>query len=125
VAYHGPVRRWDLFWADLEPHRGREQAGSRRPVLVVFNDGFNRNFDVVTVVPLSKLEGKTRKQYPWEIALPSGTLPSPYTSLALVGQVRTIAKARLLEYITTLQDEQARYDIEGALLDHFGIDVEE
>jgi len=38
MAYLGPVHRWDIFWADLDEVVGREQAGSRRPVLIVSND---------------------------------------------------------------------------------------
>ena len=35
MSYVGPVQRWELYWADLEPAVGSEQAGSSRPVLVV------------------------------------------------------------------------------------------
>jgi mRNA-degrading endonuclease toxin of MazEF toxin-antitoxin module len=53
VAVRGEIRRWDVFWIDLEPHAGSEQGGERRPAIVVSNDGFNQHFDVVTVVPLT------------------------------------------------------------------------
>lgn len=43
MAYLGPVRRWDVFWADLEPTVGREQAGDHRPVLVVSSDRFSNS----------------------------------------------------------------------------------
>jgi len=43
MAYLGPVARWDIFWADLNEVVGREQAGSRRPVLIVSNDALDRS----------------------------------------------------------------------------------
>ena len=121
MAYLGPVHRWDLIWADLEPHVGSEQAGDRRPVLVVSNDEFNRHFPVVTTIPLTKLEGKQRRLYPFEVLLPSGIAGNAYTSIALPHQIRTISKTRLLERIGTLADEDARSEVEERLMDHLGI----
>ena len=57
MAYIGRVRRWDAFWADLEPAIGSEQGGARRPVVIVSNDRFNAAMNAVTVLPLTKLEG--------------------------------------------------------------------
>src|SRR5690606_4047929 len=114
-----------IFWADLEPHVGREQAGDRRPVLVVSNDGANRAFDVVTVIPLTKLEGKDRAVRRWEVQLPGDPVGNGYTCLALPHQVRTISKMRLLEPAGRLVNVDAQYRVEGALLDHLGIAMED
>jgi len=35
------ILRGEIYWADLDPVRGREQAGLR-PVLILSNDLFNR-----------------------------------------------------------------------------------
>ncbi len=40
-----------IFWADLNPVVGREQAG-RRPVLVISNDIENQ-MDNITIVPIT------------------------------------------------------------------------
>jgi mRNA interferase MazF len=125
MAYLGVVHRWELFWADLEPHIGREQAGERRPVLVLSNDGANRSFEVVTVVPLTKLEGKGRPPRPWEVPLAADAVGRGYTSLALPNQIRTISKIRLLARIGLLADQETRFAIEGAVLDHLGIQMDE
>ena len=53
-----PVRRGEVFWADLSPRSGSEQRG-RRPVVVVSNDGFNVTpaWQSVIVVPISTSKG--------------------------------------------------------------------
>jgi mRNA interferase MazF len=124
MAYVGAVRRWDVFWADLEPHVGSEQAGERRPVLVVSNDDFNKHFPALTVVTLTKLEGKKRKPYPSEIILPKSVVGNEYTPLAQTFQVRTISPMRLLGLAGHLEDEGVRERVELALLAHLGIEIE-
>ncbi|MBT9137076.1 MAG: Endoribonuclease EndoA [Firmicutes bacterium] len=47
VAY-----RWSIFWADLNPVTGYEQAG-HRPVLVVSSEEVNLVLPTITVLPLS------------------------------------------------------------------------
>jgi mRNA interferase MazF len=124
MAYIGPVRRWDVFWADLDYPVGSEQGGERRPVLVVSNDGINTSLPVITQIPLTKLEGKTRRVYPFEVLLPKELVGSGWTSIAMPQQVRTIDKSRLLERIGELTDPGARLEIENRLLEHFGIAFE-
>ena len=125
MAYVGPIRQWDLFWADLDPVVGSEQAGKRRPVLVVSNTVFNTQFRVVTVVPLTKLEGKRRtKIFEFEVQLPGNLIGNGYTSIILPYQIRTVAKERLLEKIGSVSDNQIHYEVECRLLDHLGIHFE-
>lgn len=81
MAYLGAVRRWDLFTADLDYPVGSEQGGEARPVLVVSNDGFNQHFPVVTVLPLTKREGKARRVYPYEVELPAQAAGNPLASI--------------------------------------------
>lgn len=124
MAYVGPVNRWDVFWADLEPGVGHEQKGASRPVIVVSNDGFNARFRMVTVVPATKLEEKQRKVYPFEVQLPKGTLTSDYASVVMPYQIRSISSMRLLERIGTLHDPEHQADIENRILEHLGIAFE-
>lgn len=125
MAYVGPVQRWELYWADLEPAVGSEQAGSSRPVLVVSNDRANAAFRVVTVLPLTKLEGKGRPPRVFEVPLPAHLLHDAFTPLALPHQIRTIAKERLLERVGRMDDADARFRVEAGILDHLGIEFEE
>jgi mRNA interferase MazF len=125
MAYVGPVQRWELFWADLDPAVGSEQAGSSRPVMVVSTDRANAVFRVVTVLPLTKLEGKARPPRSFEVLLPSNLLRNAFTPLALPHQIRTIAKERLLERVGLMDDSEARLKVEVGILDHLGIEFEE
>lgn len=121
MAYSNTVRRWDTIWADLEPGVGREQKGHRRPVIVISNDGFNGSFDMVTVVPLTKFEGKKRAVYPFEVLLPKGTVTPDFSSIVLVHQIRAISKLRLLNPIGAITDETQRTAIENGILEHLDI----
>ncbi|HEV2148599.1 MAG TPA: type II toxin-antitoxin system PemK/MazF family toxin [Longimicrobiaceae bacterium] len=124
MAHTGIVRRWELYWADLDPVVGNEQGGDRRPVLVVSNDGFNRAFDLVTVISLTKLEGKRRKVYPFEVLLPPEIVGTGYTSIVMPQQIRTISRFRLLERIGMMEDVEKREEIENRLLEHLDIEFE-
>ena len=119
----GRVSRWEIYWVDLEPHVGREQGGERRPAVVVSNDGFNQHFDVVTVVPMTKGQGKRRRVYPFEVAAPD-RVGTGSESIFLPQQVRTISKRRLLERIGVLSDEDLQEALENRLMEHLGIEFE-
>lgn len=124
MAYIGRVRRWDVFWADLQPSVGSEQGGGRRPVIVVSNDGFNAAMTTVTVLPLTKLEGKRRTPYPFEVLLPAGTVGKDITSIVMPHQIRTISKLRLIEIAGRIENRSLREEIEDRLLDHLDIAFE-
>jgi len=124
VAHTGPVHRWDVFWADLEPGVGHEQKGAHRPVIVVSNDGFNDHFRMATVVPTTKLDGKRRKVYAFEVLLPKGTLTADHASIVMPHQVRSISSMRLVEKIGALHDARQQAEIESRLLEHLGIAFE-
>lgn len=126
MAYLGQIRQWDLLWADLEPAVGSEMKGERRPVLVLSNDGFNAKFRVVTVIPFTDFDEKTRKPYPFEVIIPAGSAGNPKNSLAQPFQVRTLDRMRFLEApMGRLDDPVLREEIEDRLMDHFGITFDE
>lgn len=124
MAYIGRVRRWDVFWADLQPSVGSEQGGERRPVIVISNDGFNTAMTTVTVLPLTKLEGKRRKPYAFEVLLPPGTVGKSLTSIVMPHQIRTISKLRLIEITGRIETRSLREEIEDRLLEHLDISFE-
>lgn len=53
-----PIQRGEIYFVDLNPVKGREQAG-RRPVLVLFIDDINSLPLVVTVVVGTKGENNS------------------------------------------------------------------
>jgi mRNA interferase MazF len=97
-----PVRRGEVYWAELAPRSGSEQRG-RRPVIVVSNDGFNVTpaWRSVIVVPVSSASNQARRG-PTAVALPSGVAGLERTSLALCHQVTTLDRAKLTARLGTL-----------------------
>jgi mRNA interferase MazF len=87
----GPFRG-EIWNADLDPTRGREQAG-RRPVLVVSTDRFNEGpAELVVVLPItSKAKG-----IPGHVALNAGGSSGLRTqSFAMVEAIRCVSRERL------------------------------
>ena len=78
----------------------------------------------MTILPLTKLEGKQRRVYPFEVLLPSEVVGTGFGSIVMPQQVRTISKLRLVERIGVLADEDLRAQIENRLLEHLGIEFE-
>ena len=96
------VKRGGVFWADLKPRSGSEQAG-RRPVVVVSHDAFNQvpGWRSVIVVPLST-SGKQARRGPTAIVLPKGEAGLPRESLAICHQITTLDRSKLSERIGAL-----------------------
>lgn len=87
------ARQGDVWFADLEPTRGREQAG-RRPVLVVSVDQLGSGpSELAIVVPLTT----TSRPSPLYVALepPEGGVREP--SHAMPEMVRSLWRGRLVE----------------------------
>lgn len=96
-----PIKRGELYWADLNPARGSEQAG-RRPVLVIQNNVGNEFSPTTIIAPLT-----TRvfsKEYPTNVFLPKGTAGLTDDSTALLSQIRTVDKSRLMNRIGRLPE---------------------
>ena len=87
-----PIRRGDLFWVDLNPVKGSEQAG-RRPVVVIQNDVGNEAAPTVIVAPLTTKS--FTKPYPINVHVPRGVAGLKDNSTVLLSQIRTIDKSRL------------------------------
>ena len=93
------IRRGDLFWVNLNPTRGSEQAG-RRPVLVLQNNVGNELAATTIIAPLTTKKFST--EYPVNVAVSKGTAGLKSDSTVLLSQIRTIDKSRLEEKIGTL-----------------------
>lgn len=87
-----PVKRRDLFYVNLDPTKGSEQAGTR-PVLVVQNDVGNEYAPTVIIAPLTTQAFS--KRYPTNVNIPKGTAGLKEDSTVLLSQIRTIDKSRL------------------------------
>src|SRR5258708_40219970 len=80
------VLRGEIRWADLNPIRGREQAGLR-PVLVLSHDVFNDRSGTVIAVALTSRE--PRAGVPLTIERKAKGLPK--RSWIKISQIRTLA----------------------------------
>ena len=86
------VRRGEIYWADLNLVKGREQAG-RRPVLVVSSDAINRLPLVVTVIVGT--DARHARDYPTNIRLSAAESGLEKDTLFLGFQLRSLDKKRL------------------------------
>ena len=84
------VLRGGIYWADLDPTRGREQAGSR-PVLVLSHDVFNERSG--TVIAMAMTSQPQRAGFPLTLEIPDAGLPN--RSWVKISQVRTLSVERL------------------------------
>lgn len=86
------IKRGDLFWVDLNPTTGSEQAG-RRPILIIQNDIGNAAAPTVIIAPLTTKSFS--KHYPVNVHVPRGIAGLKDNSTILLSQIRTIDKSRL------------------------------
>lgn len=102
------ILRGEIRWADLNPVRGREQAG-QRPVLVLSHDVFNERSGTVIAVALTSRE--PRAGFP--LTLESRAPDLPKRSWIKISQIRTLAAERLGRRLARVPDEELTRVIEG------------
>jgi mRNA interferase MazF len=94
------ILRGEVFWADLNPAKGHEQAG-RRPVVVLSHDVFNeRSGTVIAMIITSQPQAAG---FPLTYKLADPKLPK--TSWVKISQVWTLSVDRLGDRITQLVPE--------------------
>ena len=102
------ILRGDVRWAELDPVRGREQAG-RRPVLVLSHDVFNQRSG--TAIALALTSQEPRAGFPLTLEINSARLPK--RSWAKISQIRTLAVERLGKKLSAISPEEIEEVIEG------------
>jgi mRNA interferase MazF len=102
------ILRGDIRWADLNPARGREQAG-QRPVLILSHDVFNERSGTVIAVALTSQP--QRAGFPLTLELQMAGLPRQ--SWVKISQIRTLAVERIGERLTRVTPEELARVIEG------------
>jgi mRNA interferase MazF len=88
------VQRGDIYFVDLNPTKGREQAG-RRPVVVVSADAINRLPLVVTVVIGTK-GANISKDYSTNIRVPASDSGLPDETVFMAFQIRSLDPSRFV-----------------------------
>lgn len=102
------ILRGEPRWADLNPTRGREQAGNR-PVLVLSQDVFNERSGTVIAVALTSQP--QRAGFPLSLELGSRSLPK--RSWVKISQVRTLSVERIGKLMGRATPEEFDLVIEG------------
>ena len=103
------VKRFDVYWANLDPTIGSEMKKTR-PVIVVSPDVMNRNLKTVIVCLLTT----SLKNYPTRVNL---IIAGKEGAIAL-DQIRSIDKERLVKRITSLSQTQINV-IQNNLIEMF------
>jgi mRNA interferase MazF len=96
------IRRGQIYYATLDPTRGREQAG-RRPVLVVSDDAINELPLVVTVIAGTS-GANIANDYPTNVRVTGKESGLPRDTVFMAFQIRTVDASRLLELAGALSD---------------------
>lgn len=102
------ILRGEIRWADLNPVRGKEQAGLR-PVLILSHDVFNDRSGTVIAVALTSQP--QRAGFPLTHELRSAKLPKQ--SWAKISQIRTLAVERIGARIGRVAAEELVHVVEG------------
>jgi mRNA interferase MazF len=93
------IKRYDIYFADLNPAMGSE-IQKVRPVVVVSQDEMNKYLDTVVICPLtSKLHPRWRTRLQIKCANKNAEIA--------VDQIRTISKQRLKNRLDQLSDIKA------------------
>ena len=102
------ILRGEVRWADLDPIRGREQAG-QRPVLILSHDVFNERSG--TVIAMALTSQVQRAGFPLTIELTSSRLPK--RSWVKISQIRTLSVERIGKRLAKVSAEELAVVVEG------------
>ncbi len=88
------IKRGDIFLANLEPIKGKEQGGIR-PCLILQNN-ISNIYSPVTIVAAITSKIFT-KEYPTNVSISMNESGLEKDSVILLNQIRTLDKSRLLK----------------------------
>ncbi|MNW56831.1 mRNA interferase EndoA [compost metagenome] len=110
-------RRGDVFLADLSFVVGAEQGGSNKPVLIIQNEIGNRFSPTVIVCVLTS---RVKKEQVTHVCLDAKKNGLDRNSIALLEQIRTIDKKRLINKVAQISKEDM-LKVDNALMASLGI----
>lgn len=102
------ILRGEVRWADLNPVRGREQAG-HRPVLILSHDIFNKRSG--TVIAMAITSQPQKAGFPLTFELDSKRFQKP--SWVKISQIRTLSVERIGKKLGSVEPEQLAKIIDG------------
>ena len=102
------ILRGDIWWANINPVRGHEQAGIR-PVLIISHNIFNDRSGTVIALALSSQEPSAG--FPLTLDLASAHLPK--RSWVKISQIRTLSVERLGTRLGAVPPEELDQIVDG------------
>ena len=102
------ILRGEIRWADLNPVRGREQAG-RRPVLILSHDVFNERSGTVIAIAMTSQE--PRAGFP--LTLESKATGLTKRSWVKISQIQTLSADRIGRRIAHATEEELARVLQG------------
>ena len=102
------ILRGEIRWADLNPVRGREQAG-QRPVLILSHDVFNERSG--TVIALAMTSQAPKAGFP--LTLESRATGLTKRSWIKISQIRTLSVDRVGRRIARASEEELARVLQG------------
>jgi mRNA interferase MazF len=102
------ILRGEIRWADLNPVRGREQAG-QRPILILSHDVFNERSGTVIGVAMTSQE--PRAGFP--LTLESRAAGLTKRSWVKISQIRTLSVDRIGRRIAHASEEELARVLQG------------
>jgi mRNA interferase MazF len=102
------ILRGEIYWADLNPTNGHEQAGIR-PILIISNYIFNERSS--TVIALALTSNPQKAGFPLTLEIDNPELPKK--SWVKISQIRTLSIMRMKRKICEISPEVLDQIIEG------------
>jgi mRNA interferase MazF len=102
------ILRGEIYWADLNPTIGQEQAGFR-PVLIISNHIFNQRSG--TVIALAITSQPQKAGFPLTYELKNTELPKK--SWVKMSQIRTLSTLRIKNKLGEIKHEELNQIIDG------------
>jgi mRNA interferase MazF len=102
------ILRGEIRWADLNPVRGREQAGLR-PVLILSHDVFNERSGTVIAMAITSQEPTVG----FPLAVESTAPGLPKRSWIKISQIRTLSTDRIRRRLARASEEELATVVEG------------
>ena len=102
------ILRGEIYWADLNPTIGHEQAGFR-PVLIISNNIFNQRSGTVIALAITSQQQKARFPLTYELA----NTKLPKKSWVKISQIRTLSTLRIKDKLSEVNPEELFQIIDG------------
>ncbi len=108
-----PIQRGEVYFVNLNPIKGREQAG-QRPVVVISNDSINNLPLVVTVIVGTSGQNIT-KDYPTNVRVSAEESGLPAETVFLGFQIRSLDPQRFPDKPAGMLSSEIMEQIENAV----------